>query len=49
MRFAMRSVAKLDSPVAFPPGRARLSTNVAPTGSETNTKTMGIVEVASLA
>ena len=48
-RFAVRSVARMDSPVMFPPGRARLSTNFNPTGSATKRKTMGIVVVAFLA
>ena len=32
------------SPVMFPPGRARLATNPEPTGSSSNTMTMGIVD-----
>src|SRR5437763_589115 len=32
-------------PVVFPPGRARLATTPAPTGSDTYTKTIGIVRV----
>ena len=43
------SGARLDNPVMFPPGRARLATNPLPTGSVSNDMTMGIVEVASLA
>src|SRR5215831_10285355 len=38
-----------DNPVTLPPGRARLSTRPAPTGSATPTKTMGTVVVAFLA
>jgi hypothetical protein len=33
-------------PVALPPGRAKLSTNPAPTGSATCTNTIGTVRVA---
>src|SRR6266550_1980337 len=36
------------NPVAFPPGRARLSTRPAATGSPTMAMTMGIVRVAFL-
>ena len=36
------------SPVTFPPGRARLATSPAPTGSALVAMTMGIVLVASL-
>ena len=36
------------SPVAFPPGRARLLTSPIPTGSLTPAKTTGIAEVALL-
>src|SRR5262244_3964274 len=36
------------SPVAFPPGRPRLSTKPAPTGSPTMAMTMGVVRVAFL-
>jgi hypothetical protein len=32
-------------PVVFPPGRAKLVTTPAPTGSDTYTKTIGIVRV----
>ena len=39
----------LVNPVMFPPGRARLSTSPAATGSPTLKKTMGIVLVAFLA
>jgi hypothetical protein len=38
-----------DSPVMFPPGRARLATRPVATGSTTTAMTMGIVPVASLA
>ena len=43
------SVAKLESPVTLPPGRARLATKPAPTGSPTFVITMGMVVVALLA
>jgi hypothetical protein len=43
---ALRSGATLLLPVTFPPGRARLATNPMPTGSETSTMTMGMVDVA---
>jgi hypothetical protein len=36
----------LESPVAFPPGRARLITSPLATGSLTIEKTIGIVSVA---
>ena len=35
------------NPVALPPGRAKLSTKPAPTGSATSTNTIGTVRVAS--
>ena len=47
--FPLSSGAKVDNPVMFPPGRARLATNPFPTGSGSCAMTMGIVEVASLA
>src|SRR4029450_6922919 len=47
--FVISSVAKLDMPVTLPPGRARLATRPAPTGSEDVVTTMGIVVVALLA
>ena len=40
---------RLATPVIFPPGRARLVTNPAPTGSPTPAITIGIVAVASFA
>ena len=43
------SVAKLESPVTLPPGRARLATKPAPTGSAAFAITMGMVVVAFLA
>ena len=43
------SVAKVESPVTLPPGRARLATRPAPTGSPAIAITMGIVVVARLA
>ena len=42
------SVAKVESPVTLPPGRARLATRPSPTGSPTLVITMGIVVVAPL-
>jgi hypothetical protein len=36
------------NPVMLPPGRAMLATNPLPIGSETDTKTMGIVRVACI-
>jgi ABC transporter substrate binding protein len=47
--FPLISEERLDNPVMFPPGRARLATNPFPTGSLSNAMTMGIVTVASLA
>ena len=38
--------SKLTNPVIFPPGRARLPTNPAPTGSSTCANTIGIVRVS---
>ena len=43
------SDAKLESPVTLPPGRARLATRPAPTGSPAFVITMGMVVVAFLA
>ena len=43
------SVAKLESPVTLPPGRARLATRPAPTGSPAFAITMGMVVVAFFA
>jgi hypothetical protein len=48
-RFPAVAVAKMLSPVTFPPGRARPATSPLATGSELTGKTMGIVLVASLA
>ena len=39
--FALMPYSKLIKPVAFPPGRARLSTKPAPTGSGTFANTIG--------
>jgi len=36
----------LMKPVIFPPGRVKLATKPAPTGSETTTNTIGIVRVS---
>jgi hypothetical protein len=44
--FSPIPVALKARPVTFLPGRARLSTNPASTGSSTTTMTMGIVQVA---
>ena len=38
-----------DMPVTLPPGRARLATNPAPTGSGSNAITMGTTDVAARA
>jgi hypothetical protein len=45
----VKSAAWLDTPMTFPPGRAKLATSPTPTGSATFTNTMGIVGVACLA
>src|SRR5262249_47087143 len=42
----MRSVRRIDNPVMFPPGRARLATCPTPTGSAWFENTIGIVLVA---
>src|SRR6187431_871893 len=42
----LRLYSKLIKPVALPPGRDRLSTKPAPTGSATATNTIGTVRVA---
>ena len=47
--FPLISGARVDKPVIFPPGRARLATKPLPTGSSSNVMTIGIVEVAPLA
>ena len=43
------SVSKLENPVTLPPGRARLATKPAPTGSTAFVITMGMVLVAFFA
>src|SRR6266571_6932090 len=48
-RFPAKSGARLDNPVTFPLGRARLATRPIATGSETFPITMGIVVVARFA
>src|SRR5215471_10786372 len=48
-RLPLISGARVDSPVIFPPGRARLVTDPWATGSTSPAMTMGIVLVASLA
>ena len=48
-RLGISSPAMLLKPVRLPPGRARLKTRPAPTGSPTPVKTIGIVEVALFA
>src|SRR5215813_14100483 len=48
-RLPLSSTLRVDSPVMFPPGRARLAMKPSPTGSGSFVMTMGIVEVASLA
>ena len=47
--FVFSSGAKLEIPVTLPPGRARLATRPAPTGSPAFVITMGIVVVAFFA
>ena len=47
--FVFSSVDKPESPVTLPPGRARLATRPAPTGSPEFTITMGMVVVAFFA
>ena len=48
-RFPVNTAEIAENPVIFPPGRARLSTSPAATGSDTAPKkTMGIVLVAFL-
>src|SRR6516165_7612494 len=44
--FALKPYSKLVNPVALPPGRARLSTKPAPTGSATAANTIGTLRVA---
>ena len=44
--FPLMRYSKIVKPVALPPGRARLSTKPAPTGSMTTTNTIGTVRVA---
>ena len=46
--FPLMLYSKLVNPVALPPGRARLWTNPAPTGSVTFSITTGMVRVATL-
>src|SRR5262249_8295630 len=48
-RFAANSAVKKLIPVAFPPGRARLTARPSLTGSSLTAKAMGIVVVAALA
>ena len=48
-RFPLSSGTRVDNPVMFPPGRARLATNPLPTGSLTCAMTIGIVVVTSFA
>jgi len=47
--FPTSASAMMVDPVMFPPGRARLVTSPAPTGSAAPAKTMGIVLVARCA
>jgi len=44
--FPLIPYSNIVNPVALPPGRARLATKPAPTGSITTTKTIGTVLVA---
>ena len=46
--FVFSSNDKFEKPVTFPPGRARLATKTAPTGSGTFVITMGMVVVVFL-
>ncbi len=48
-RLPLNSRARLDNPVTFPPGRARLATNLLPTGSASLVITIGMTSVAFLA
>ena len=48
-RLPLSSWASTDNPVTLPPGRARLATKPAPTGSPVTAITMGIVSDACLA
>ena len=48
-RFATVKTTRKLTPVTLPPGRLRLATKPAPTGSKPVTKTTGIVVVAALA
>ena len=45
----LMSTATSDSPVMFPPGRAKLATNPLPTGSVAEPMTIGMVNVACCA
>src|SRR5262245_64442799 len=45
-RFPAVSGASIESPVAFPPGRAKLAIKPAPTGSPDNANTIGMTDVA---
>jgi hypothetical protein len=45
--FALMAYSKAEKPVALPPGRLRLSTRPAPTGSAICTNTIGNVRVGS--
>ena len=47
--FPAVSAARLEKPVMFPPGRARLCTRPEPTGSATAAMTIGMVVVACFA
>src|SRR6266545_2267720 len=47
--FPLRPEVRLDSPVAFPPGRARLATSPVPTGSPGTVNTIGTVVVSASA
>jgi hypothetical protein len=48
-RLPLKSVAKADNPVMFPPGRARLATRPVSTGLPEDTMTIGTVVVVFLA
>jgi hypothetical protein len=47
--FPAKECSKIVKPVMLPPGRARLCTSPARTGSPTRTMTIGMVDVAALA
>ena len=48
-RLGIKAAVSMQTPVRLPPGRAKLATRPASTGSMPVSKTMGIVEVACFA